>query len=239
VIHSLLRLQDHDSITNSLLEAQQGVLHHYTADSPYPPDYRRQIANGVQQALKSKVPDPHKYTDTRPQNKRTYSRDRLRLLFARLRSQFETQTLMDGVNQAQNNWLHAPSQAKPLFPSDDLLQAAQYFRKAGDPRSEILGWHADLMDGLKNEDPQFLHNSSSRDRRPLTTTPVPLPDGSLLHVESTGHNEYPGVHSVGVTWTPKGSQRSYFSHWHPDEARGLADRFGAANEAVGRAIHDA
>lgn len=160
----------------------------------------------------------------------------LRLLFARLRSHLETQTLLEGVHQAQSHW-HAAPPSTP-YPSDHLLHAANYFRKAGDPRSEIIGYHADVMDGLKDQDPHLQHAHNSREGKRLDSSTIPLPDGSHLFVESHGHRSYPGVHAVSVRWTPKGGT-TFGSHWHPDEARGLADRFGEAHESVGKAFHEA
>ena len=202
---------------------------------PNLPEWWTTVENQHLKQLGTDIPDAHKYPDTRPPKKRTYNRKAVRLLFSRLRSHFETQTLMGSVGTAQKQWMSSPSNP---YPSDHLLAAARYLNKEGDPRGEIVSHYADTMDGLHDQNPIHQHINSP-EQKTLHSATVPLPDGSHLFVQSHGHSYLPGVHAVSFRWSPKGSVHNYNSHWHPDEARFLADKFMTAHPTTGKLIHEA
>ncbi len=151
--------------------------------------------------------------------------------------------LTGAISEARVKWHQQPHTSSEQFPTDSLLVAAQRFRKAGDPRGELISHHADMMDNMHADDPAHQHVASTRDSRLLGQSSIPLADGTRLLVRTHGHNEYPGVHAVQFSWEPAGSHENYgnrfYGTYNLADARSLADRFAAAHRATGAAIHAA
>lgn len=150
--------------------------------------------------------------------------------FARFRNQPEYQTAVDAVNTARKQHQYQ-SEPQP-FPTDEMLHLVRHLEKVGDPRAALVQRHADFLDGLHTE----THVGDTRIDKPLgrgAMRTLKLPDGTDLWVESRGHYEQPGVHRVAVHWN------TFSGHFTPEEARGLADKFGEVHEDTGRQFHEA